>query len=774
MVDHVPQQDDPTPAAPTRAANHLDPDSRARRVIRRAAVEPPGSTIVVGAASDPEEAAADRLADAVMRQLSVRPPTDASSSGRIRRSSAMPVSDAAGPDGGVLDGQTASRIRRASGAGQPLDGGLRPRLESAFGSDFGKVRIHPSSDLAPTVGALAFTHGTDIHFAPGQYDPTSVAGQRVISHELAHVVQQRGAPPLSRLHRLMDAEKFKKMSNAGALRVRGKTVKEIDSLLIQYDALKARGDQFNIGKNGIDRAIGILTHIREDIALWRRSHAQDTGRSGQRAALDQLDNEAAAEMNELINVRAAFVQHGVQAQPLEVKDNVFKQKMEGSASSVLDKLAPIIRVLIPAPGDAASLEASVKIPIDPDAAGYVGFRLTFGLERMDNSTTKISLEAAVTGGVRVIGMVDVGLELGAFIEAQGRDPKAALQMLSWGWYRRIRESLLPREVANFMWGGSTGSVGWVRAEDWAASVERENFKADDKDLSSGVGSDSTTNAYVRTGGFGSATGSATIAKLVEVEGSARFGGGTHYDKDTITARKERRGGEFGQAEAMPTRGKTTYLGTRFLKAELSASAGVGPFSGSLDGSLEWLTDQQTKRMRLEYLSGSLSASATVPLTGSVIDEIVSGAISLGPQVISLVKRLVAVARGKEKGVTAADGVGEVTTTAESAAHALASITGEEFDMLDFDAGDSEPMSSLSDQLKTGPSINADETAATLTLAIAFGKNLWDRSSPVAVDLTLGSERAIQLDASIASVKASRSRRLLRLRWTAGKWKPKVD
>ena len=774
MVDHVPQQDEPTTAAPTRAANHLDPESRARRVIRRAAAEPAGSTIVVGAASDPEEAAADRLADAVMRQLSVRPPTDASPTGRIRRSPAMPVSDAAGPDGGVLDGETASRIRRASGTGEQLDGGLRPRLESAFGSDFGNVRIHRSSDLAPAVGASAFTHGNDIHFAPGQYDPTSPAGQRIISHELADVVQQGGTPPLSRLHRLMSAAKFKKVSDAGLLRVRGSTVKQIDALLTEYDALRARGDQFNVGKNGIDRALGILTHLREDIALWLRSHERDKGRSGQRAALQQLDNEAAAEMTELINVRATFAQHGLEAQPLQVADNVFKQKMEGSASSVLDKLAPIIRVLIPAPGDAAELEASVKIPIDPDTAGYVGFRLTFGLERMDRSTTKISLEAAVTGGVRVIGVVDVGLELGAFIEAQGRDPKAALQMLSWGWYRRIRESLLPREVANFMWGGSAGSVGWVRAEDWAASVERENFKADDKDLSSGVGSDSTTNAYVRTGGFGSATGSATIAKLVDVEGSARFGGGTHYDKDTIKARKERRGGKFGEAEKMPTRGTTTYLGTRFLKAELSASAGVGPFSGSLEGSLEWLTDEEKKKMRLEYLSGSFSASATVPLNGKVIDEIVSGAISLGPEVISLVKRLVSVARGKEKGGTAADGVGEVSTVAESAAHALASMTGEEFDMLDFDAGDPDKMSSLSTQLKTGPSINADETAATLTLAIAFGKNLWDRSSPVAVDLTLGSERAIQLDASIASVKATRSRRLLRMRWTAGKWKPKVD
>jgi len=38
---------------------------------------------------------------------------------------------------------------------------------------------------------LAFTHGSNIHFAPGQYDPSSARGQQILGHELAHVVQQR-------------------------------------------------------------------------------------------------------------------------------------------------------------------------------------------------------------------------------------------------------------------------------------------------------------------------------------------------------------------------------------------------------------------------------------------------------------------------------------------------------------------------------------------------------------------------------------------------------
>ena len=41
------------------------------------------------------------------------------------------------------------------------------------------------------IGAIAFTWGSDIHFAPGHYNPHSIQGQQLLGHELAHVLQQR-------------------------------------------------------------------------------------------------------------------------------------------------------------------------------------------------------------------------------------------------------------------------------------------------------------------------------------------------------------------------------------------------------------------------------------------------------------------------------------------------------------------------------------------------------------------------------------------------------
>jgi hypothetical protein len=89
-------------------------------------------------------------------------------------------------------GAPSSRPRLAGDAGSTrmLPESFRSRMERAFGHDFSTVRIHQGS-RAGAIDALAYTQGADIHFAPGRYDPTSREGQRLLGHELTHVVQQR-------------------------------------------------------------------------------------------------------------------------------------------------------------------------------------------------------------------------------------------------------------------------------------------------------------------------------------------------------------------------------------------------------------------------------------------------------------------------------------------------------------------------------------------------------------------------------------------------------
>ena len=68
--------------------------------------------------------------------------------------------------------------------------GVLQKMEASFGTSFADVNVHVGAE-ASKVGALAYTQGNDIHFAPGQYRPESRSGQELLGHELAHVVQQR-------------------------------------------------------------------------------------------------------------------------------------------------------------------------------------------------------------------------------------------------------------------------------------------------------------------------------------------------------------------------------------------------------------------------------------------------------------------------------------------------------------------------------------------------------------------------------------------------------
>lgn len=78
--------------------------------------------------------------------------------------------------------------------GQSLDRGTRTFMESRFGHDFSGVRVHTdghAAESAQSVNALAYTVGQNVVFGAGQYSPGTIAGKRLLAHELTHVVQQR-------------------------------------------------------------------------------------------------------------------------------------------------------------------------------------------------------------------------------------------------------------------------------------------------------------------------------------------------------------------------------------------------------------------------------------------------------------------------------------------------------------------------------------------------------------------------------------------------------
>jgi hypothetical protein len=87
-------------------------------------------------------------------------------------------------------------VRSRRGNGQSLDRRIRSTMGPAFGADFSQVRVHTDAQadaLNRTLSARAFTTGRDIFFRQGEYNPGNSNGQKLIAHELTHVVQQGGS-----------------------------------------------------------------------------------------------------------------------------------------------------------------------------------------------------------------------------------------------------------------------------------------------------------------------------------------------------------------------------------------------------------------------------------------------------------------------------------------------------------------------------------------------------------------------------------------------------
>jgi peptidoglycan hydrolase-like protein with peptidoglycan-binding domain len=78
-------------------------------------------------------------------------------------------------------------------SGRPLDAPIRALMERGFGRDFGDVRVHldaRAAESARAVRALAYTVGRDVVFGSRQFAPGTAAGDRLLAHELTHVIQQ--------------------------------------------------------------------------------------------------------------------------------------------------------------------------------------------------------------------------------------------------------------------------------------------------------------------------------------------------------------------------------------------------------------------------------------------------------------------------------------------------------------------------------------------------------------------------------------------------------
>jgi hypothetical protein len=157
--------------------------------------------LFVGRVDDPLEREADAVADRVMRMsdpalsISSGPPQISGQCAECEEEDKKKLQ--------TKPGGTVSPVRQAPSIvqevlrepGQPLAAETRRMMESRFTRAFGDVRVHKdprAAGSAAAVNALAYTVGRHVVFGDGQFAPETMAGRRLLAHELAHVVQQSG------------------------------------------------------------------------------------------------------------------------------------------------------------------------------------------------------------------------------------------------------------------------------------------------------------------------------------------------------------------------------------------------------------------------------------------------------------------------------------------------------------------------------------------------------------------------------------------------------
>jgi hypothetical protein len=210
--------------APARPRIQDSATTRVQRTAGNLAIQrfAAGQALRISQPTDAAELEADRVADQVMRMTAngggsplhvwgaASPAIHRCSNGEMCGPCAR--GECHTSDASVQRQATGSHVEAApadvapAGAGQPLSASVRAPFEAAFGHDFSHVRIRtdsPAQHSAADLASLAYTVGNSISFAAGQYAPSTLAGQRLLAHELTHVVQQGAAgPAVQRAERL--------------------------------------------------------------------------------------------------------------------------------------------------------------------------------------------------------------------------------------------------------------------------------------------------------------------------------------------------------------------------------------------------------------------------------------------------------------------------------------------------------------------------------------------------------------------------------------------
>jgi hypothetical protein len=650
------------PAAKRPAQVRRSQMAAARSVAMEAmnAPAPPTGTLLVGAANDPLEHEADAMAKHVVQSLRSGRADGAVGQRSTAASPTVRRKADVGLDGGHVSADVDSQINSARGGGKPIDTAMRAIVEPHFGQDFSNVGIHTGSQaskLTESMGAQAFAIGSDVFFA----EPSMASDVGLLSHELTHVVQQGGAGGVQR--KMWPKKEFSKATSEGRRTRKSGAQNTIEDLIDTYIAgVEEHG---SVDYERSSEAINLLMNMELAAEIWIADHIKDVdnGLGGVATVADQSRPKRMAgmrlfqtfvrsEMKTMQDMQAAKGDDvTVEIDSKSDKLIAYEDKKQ-QASSVLENLGKIVNKAVPNNGDTGEIEVNFRFPFEPSGVAFIGGRFKVEASK-DDDMVKVRMEMAVTGGAKV-PFAEIKGEMGGYLESQAKSGAEAMALVSYGLYRRFRESdVVPRGASNYLWGGNWGSYGKLSSDEWSRKMEERMFSIPTPDRATFDTEETYTAAmashvidlkkirddvYVESGGLVGVSANVD-AVVIAAEAAAQGLAGKRIDMTSLentkgsagaaNKRSKARGAQMAAAISGGTRGAeaTVSRGTRGFKLSSAVSATIEGFTkieGSSGLSVVYINDgkgggYELKTNELEYsLKGKIPFDKLGPGVGALL------------------------------------------------------------------------------------------------------------------------------------------------------------
>jgi hypothetical protein len=346
--------------------------------------------------------------------------------------------------------------------------------------------------------------------------------------------------------------------------------KEILKMLEAYYALGTvqKDKTVTVKPEKLDNAIALVQNMKAASRAYIDAKSKAKDQKARRfAGFVSFEIDCALELDKLNNLKA-----NTTATQDEVEvDSSGLMKLEshykGTLSGAMEKAALAVEQLAGSNGDSGEFSMDLEVPVSPGV--FIGAHFKFEAKRGGEPKSKkpgpveVGCELGfVVGGDALFAKIQAGI--GGYFKAQGKDAQSAMKLVSYGLYRRCRESsVIPSGVGNKLWGGDSGEKGKKKAEEWSLGVEKEEFGDDD--------------SFVETGGYASVKAKGDVG-IAEIEGEVMGKTGKRHDKQSLENSAK---GGVGKANTM---GDNWFAqestGRSVSSLELSAKATLAEMFGA--------------------------------------------------------------------------------------------------------------------------------------------------------------------------------------------------